>query len=153
MRRAIPIVLLDVVLALPPSLTSSDEGPVWFWFSECGGPSMTLEVRLSIPLCHAQRESVHSRRLEHAIHFTFRPRRSIRWTGYRDEDEKTAAGRPLEVDLWEAGADPDALLIGAAVSDGDTLRMNTIHIAYPTKRAETEIAGGLFVVSDPGKTP
>jgi hypothetical protein len=125
---------LGVVLALPPSLTSSDEGPVWFWFSECGGPSMTLEVRLnrdtvyqsSIPLCHAQRESVHSRGLEHAIHFTFRPRRSIRWTGYRDEAEKTAAGRPLEVDLWEAGADPDALLIGAAVSDGDTLRMNTI---------------------------
>ena len=67
--------------------------------------------------------------------------------------KKTAAGRPLEVDLWEAGADPDALLIGAAVSDGDTLRMNTIHIAYPTKRAETEIAGGLFVVSNPGKTP
>ena len=150
---------MATVLAFPLAAKSSEEGLLWFWFSKCSGPTMTLEVRLdkdiiyqsAIPLCHARRDSANSQGQEHRIHFTFRPRRSITWTGYRDQVDLTGAAQALEGDMWEAGADPDALLIGVTFADADKIYINTIHIAHPTQRDETEIARGLVVASYPAR--
>ena len=157
--------VLFVVVALNAFARSpqrTQEGPVWFWNASCGGPTMTLEVRLdktvlyrsSFPLCRADRyplNRVNSQGHTNDIHFSFRPQRPILWEGYRDTSDTTAAGQLIKCDLWQAGADPDDLLFGVSFVSAHTIYMNTIHIAHPDKRDETEIAKGLFVVSHPGK--
>lgn len=101
------------------------QGPAWFWFATCGGPAMTLEVHVggttayksTFPLCHAERGAPAEQGLATRAEFMIRPTRPIRWTGYRDVPERTAANQPLRMDLWQAGADPDAVLIGVSVMD------------------------------------
>jgi hypothetical protein len=136
---------------------SAEEGPVWFWFEACGGPFMKLQVRFddkvvyesTFPICHAPRSSIHARGGDKKLNFSFNPQRSITWLGYKDESEKTSPKQSLVGDLWLAGADPDALLIGVSFSSARSIYMNTIHIAQPGKQDQTQIAPGLVVVSMP----
>jgi hypothetical protein len=135
----------------------AQEGSVWFWFATCGGPLMTLEARFdnhiiqksTFPLCRASRESAHSQGQTGRIEFTLRPDRVIVWTGYREKDDRTAAGEVLEGNIWEAGADPDALTLGVSFVNGNRILMNTVHIAHPAGRDESEIAKGLVVRTYP----
>ena len=151
------IAVPGIVLAAGPQATPQ-EGPVWSWFAACGGPAMAIEVQLDgatvfmaeFPVCRADRESVvgQGQRIGR-IRFSLTPVRPIVWEGYRDARDITKAGQVLDGDLWQAGADPDDLLIGVSFSDGHAIYMNTIHIAHPTRPDESEIAGGLKVVTYP----
>ncbi len=148
---------VSVGLALLASRASA-EPPVWSWFSTCGGPVMELQVRLdqvtifkaSFPICRAPRESNSSQgQSAGSLHFTFRPERTITWSGYRDGQEQTKAGEVLTCDLWQAAADPDDLVIGVSFSTAKAIYMNALHVAHPSSRDETEIASGLYVVTQP----
>jgi hypothetical protein len=118
---------------------------------------MNLEVRLdrnviyksSFPLCRAERSSVHSQGQARKLHFSFKPRRAIVWRGYTAEDETTGPNQSIACDLWLAGADPDALLIGISFSTHDSIYMNTIHIAHPARRDQSEVASGLLLITNP----
>jgi hypothetical protein len=145
------------LLLLVPLARASEEGPVWFWYSTCGGPTMVIEVRLdkqllyktAVPLCLAPRDDSRTQRETHPVVVRFTPSRAIEWSGYRDQPDVTRPGQELELTLWQAGADPDDLQIGVSVAGDEMLYMNTIHIAHPKKRAESAIASGLVVVTYP----
>ena len=146
--------ILLAVMIVSPALASQEE-LVWFWFASCGGPQMKLEVRLdekiiyqsSFPLCQAKRSSDHSQGQSRQLHFTFNAPRTIVWQGYRDEDNTTNPNQVIEGDIWLAGADPDALLLGVSFIAHNTIYMNTIHIAHPTRRDVSEIASGLVIIT------
>jgi hypothetical protein len=120
---------------------------------------MTLEVRLdsgvmfksSIPLCRARRDSDDRQGQASQVDFTFRPTRTIVWTGYRETADTTTADQPIEMNIWQAGADPDALTIGMSFMDTSRILMNTIHIAHPGRRDESSIASGLSVLTYPSE--
>ncbi len=120
---------------------------------------MTLEVRLdrkvifkqSFPLCRADRSSVHGGGESKRLHFGFKPHRTIVWQGYKDQDDTTPANRVIGCDIWLAGSDPDALLLGVYFASSEASYMNTIHIAHPMQRDQTEIASGLVVTTYPTK--
>jgi len=134
------------------------EGPVWFWFAACDGPAMGIEIQLDkstiyqsvFPVCRVDRASpVSQGQRIGKIRFTFKPGRPIVWEGYRDTKDTTEAGQLLEADIWQAGADPDDLLIGLSFADARSIHMNTIHIAHPSRRDESEVAAGLTVATFP----
>src|SRR5687767_6445017 len=108
--RAILIVIGYTALMAP--VRGPQERPVWFWFATCGGPAMTVEVRLdktmlhksSVPLWRADRASVDSQGQASRIEFSLRPDRAIVWAGYRDTNDGTAANQSIEGDVWQAGA-------------------------------------------------
>jgi len=145
------------LLLLVSFARASEEGPVWFWYSNCGGPTMVIEVRLdkqllhttSVPLCHAQRDDTRTQDESRSVIVRFTPSRAIEWSGYRDQPDVSPPGHKLELTLWQAGADPDDLLIGVSAAGDEMLYMNTIHIAHPSQRDESEIADGLVVVTYP----
>lgn len=149
-------VLLLAVLLQPPT---SNEGPVWFWFATCGGPMMTLEVRLDnavlhksvFPVCRTQRGSAGSQGQAGKIELSFKPGRAIRWQGYRDGGDRSNPDDVLELHVWQAGADPPFLTLGVSVAGRGRLLMNTVHIAEPVRRQETAIASGLLVITYPTK--
>ena len=132
---------------------------VWFWSATCGGPELTLEVRLAteivyrsvLPICRAERSSPASQGQRARMDFAFRPARSIEWRGYRDEPDMTDANQALSFDLWQAGADAGHLTIGLSVRAKDRVVMNTVHIAKPAERSDTPIAEGLVVSTYPAQ--
>jgi hypothetical protein len=153
--------VLAVVLTVSATVTTisqgTQEGPVWFWFATCGGPLMTLEVQLdnrivqkaTFPLCRSNRASIQSQGQAGRMEFTFRPGRAIVWKGYRETTDRTAANEMLEGNIWEAGAEPDALILGVSFVNGDRVLMNSVHIAHPAARDESAVATGLVIRTYP----
>jgi hypothetical protein len=149
--------LIGLSAALMTPAQVAQDGAVWFWFATCGGPAMTLEVRLdkavlhktSFPLCRAARASADSQGQASRIEFSFRSSRPIVWTGYRERADRTPTGQVLEGNIWQAGADSDALTIGITFVTRNRILTNTIHIAHPDRRDESTIAKGLSLVTYP----
>lgn len=151
------VAAIAIAGVLPAAPTTARDDSVWFWFSTCGGPMMTVEVKFdgaslsktSVPVCRAPRGSAASQGQAGRTDFVFTAPRGITWTGYRDAADRTRAGERIEGDLWQAGGEPDALLIGISFMTTDRILINTIHIAHPTRRDETAIARGLVVLTYP----
>lgn len=151
------VLVLASIVALIPADARPQTERVWWWFAACGGPMMTIEVKsgalvvtkASVPLCRAPRDSRSSQGGAGRIDFSFRPRQPIVWRGYRDKVDRTSAGEDIQGSLWEAGADHDALLIGVSFSTQDRILVNTIHIAHPNLRDQSNIASGLTVITYP----
>ncbi len=118
---------------------------------------MKLEVRFdqkiiyqsSFPLCRAERLSTHSEGQKKKLDFVFDAPRAIVWQGYRDEDNTTNPNQEIEGNIWLAGADPDAMLLGVSFTSRGSIYMNTLHIAYPNRRQVSEIEPGLLIITEP----
>jgi hypothetical protein len=151
------VVFICLLFILPVAAQNDDE-PVWFWFSTCGGPVMKIEVRLykelifqsTFLLCHAKRSSKDSQgQSAGKIEYSFTASRAIVWSGYRDQDDRTLPGSRFTGYLWQAGAGADHLIIGVQFVGSEMIYMNTLHIAYPDRKVESEIADGLKVITYP----
>jgi len=136
---------------------ASQEGPVWFWFGTCSGTALKLEVKFdqklvyqsSFPICHSERANIPDIISKKELDFVFRSPRAITWEGYRDVDNITGPNQKLYGQIWLAGSDPDDLVLGIAFTSGKDIYMNTIHVAYPNRKAGTEIETGLVVITEP----
>src|SRR5260221_12686924 len=114
LAKTVVVLLMIAAATVTAAGQAAPEGPVWYWFATCGGPLMTLEVRLddrmvyksTFPLCRTNRDTVQSQGQAGRIEFTFRPERAIVWEGYREANDRTAANEVIEGNIWEAGADP-----------------------------------------------
>lgn len=161
-RAALLGVGIAAALALALAASASrppQAGRVWFWFKSCGGPRMTLQVRLdgatifgsSFPICKGKRSSISRAVRKKHLNFTFKPSRAIVWKGYRDSDNTSRPGQAIKGSIWLAGSDPDDLVLGLVFMTRNSIYMNTIHIAHPGKRDQTEIEPGLAVTTYPAK--
>ena len=148
------------------SFSPADDSDSWFWFASCdGSDSLTLRVLLDngalytrrFKICRLSRDSATDRlQSKTSLAFSFHAPRRLVWWGYRAEEEQaetTATAMAFEMQMWEAGADPDALLIGVVAGAHDGLHMNTIHIAHPGASDTTEVADGLLIVTAPSGRP
>jgi hypothetical protein len=146
---------LVVMLLAPTRLLAQQHDTVWAWFTHCRQQrNVALDVRLdqrliyhsSFPICRVERQKEPRKHLE----FSFKAPRSIVWKGYRsDEGDTTIANTEFEVSIWQAGGDPDDLLLGVGVSAADGLHMNTIVIFQPDKSSLDQLADGLSVSTRP----
>jgi hypothetical protein len=148
-------VWLVATLLAPAPLLAQQSDTVWAWFTRCRQPrNVALDVRLdlrlvyhsSFPICRVERKLEPQKRLE----FSFKAPKAIVWKGYRsDEGDTTVAHTDFKVSIWQAGGDPDDLLLGIGVSAADGLHMNTILIVWPDKANLDQLADGLSVTSRP----
>jgi len=137
--------------------SESQEGPVWHWQARGYGQRMKLEVRLdnkrifttTFSVAQTGRSAIPKRSFAKKIQFSFKPERSIVWSGYRDEDVVSPAKQRIECDIWMAGADENAIILGVSFDRPDAILMNTLDLASPTNEAKSEIADGLVLVTSP----
>jgi len=59
----------------------------------------------------------------------------------------------IEGNIWQAGADPDALLLGLSFMTKDQVLLNTIHIVKPGKATQSEVDSGIVVKTYPMRSP
>ncbi len=147
--------LLFTVLAASPAVTqqqSSAEpeagGAVWTWSKRCNGDhKLGMSVRLDgkmlyrgiLPICLGSRDAEDGR-----VEFHFAGGHTFQQREYR-----TRSTDSIEVDIWQAGGDPDALILGIAFYTSKEELLNTLHIARPDKQTSTEIDKGLFITTYP----
>ena len=118
---------------------------------------MKLEVRLdqkiifatSFPVCRLADADAEKGYENKRLKFSFKAGRPIVWKGYRDDQPASTAGQNIDCDIWMAGADPTAVIIGISFSRPDTILMNTLHIAVPSEKKSSEIEDGLVVLTFP----
>ena len=57
----------------------------------------------------------------------------------------------IEGTIWQAGADPDAILLGVSLMTRDQVLLNTVHILKPGRATESELDRGLVIKTYPIK--
>jgi len=149
---------LAILLALVTESVALKKESVWLWFQSCGGAKMGLEVTLdgaavyntTFPICCKRiRDSAESKWQQRILKFSFVPKRMITWEGYLDENNATKAGQLIEGNVWQAGADPDALIIGLSFKTENKVYMNTLYVARPGIFDRREIEPGLVITTRP----
>jgi hypothetical protein len=156
-RKSSSIVALILVAASSVafsqgSLLGADR--VWFWFGDCtNGKLMGLEVLVegqavyhsSFRACLMERTDANSeaeRRIR-AFHssggHTFQHR-------YRTTKEEQ-----IEGNIWQAGADPDDILLGISFSTKNRILLNTIHIVRPGKPTQSTLDRDVVIKTYPLK--
>lgn len=63
----------------------------------------------------------------------------------------TKTTETLEGTIWQAGADPDDILLGVSFLAHDQVLLNTIHITKPGKSTESNLDAGLVIKTYLGK--
>lgn len=144
--------LFTALAALPAvaqqiSMHSQSGNKVWIWSKQCNGRrKLSVIVRsdtnvllsVVLPICRGSRE-VENEKVE--FHFagghTFKGKYPTRSTDL------------VEGDIWQAGGEPNAIILGVSFADSKQELLNTLHIARPEKKASSELDEGLSITTDP----
>jgi hypothetical protein len=128
----------------------------WYWMgADCHGcKKLGLELlldgktvyRCSIRVSRIERDEASSKHLARTLVFSFKG-------GHNFQGEyPTTPQQTIEVNIWQAGADPDMLILGLSfVSSGQKGRivLNTLHFAKPDRAFEMLLDRGLVIRTYP----
>jgi hypothetical protein len=139
--------VLQVCLLVHPAAA---EGPVWHWYAQCS-PTRTIQMEVmfkqkpiyqaSFPACAMRREEkLALEEPQRILAFFFQAPASLFGNEY-----KRLGTRRIEGNIWEAGSDPDAILLGVSFDTGNQILLNTIHVAEIDKPTQTTLASGLII--------
>lgn len=119
---------------------------VWTWSRGCNGDhKLNVTVRLDakvlyhgvLPICRGSRDAEDGRA---EFHFP---------GGHNFQGEyPTRSADRIEGDIWQAGGDPDDLILGISFASAKQILLNTVHIARPGKQTSSELDKGLFITTD-----
>ena len=152
LRRAIfGVVMLALVLtsgtAFSQASISSPDEVVWHWFGDCrNGKTMGAEVILggkriyatSFSICPMRRTQIEAEKRILEFYFEV-PARIF------GEEFKAIGTQRIEGNIWEAGSERDAIVLGVSFSTRDRVLLNTLHFAYADRASEAELAKALVI--------
>jgi hypothetical protein len=155
MRRTIVAILLvnlwtAYAAALPQGVARTSEATgTWRWFENCSGKNnLGLVVLLDgkavyrsrFPVCRNNGPTPTSE--ERKLVFHFKGGRVFQG------EYRTLPTQTIEANIWQAGADPNALLLGVTFVS-DRVLLNTIHIAKPDSTSVSQLDRGIVVRTFP----
>lgn len=147
-------ILLFISVVLPTAVTAQQSTPsprtgelVWTWSRQCSG-TQKLNVTVSLQrkvlyrgvlaICRGSREAENGR-----VEFHFAGGHIFQGK-YR-----TRATDSVEGNIWQAGGDPDALVLGVSFDTKKRILLNTLHIAKPDSRTSSQLDDGLYITTAP----
>ena len=123
---------------------------VWTWSAQCGTKqqlrvTVHLQSRLIyqglLPICRGNRDAE-----DGMAEFHF-------FSGQVFGGEYRAGElESIEGDIWQAGGEKDALVLGISLATKNQVMLNTLHIARPHKKTSTELDNGLYITTIPVMT-
>jgi hypothetical protein len=146
-------VLATLSFALPAVL-SPQEAPasrerLWTWFGNCNEDRrIAIELLMngkvvyhsSFPICPISDPSKETKK---TVAF------SIKGGHVFQGEYHTSQTQTIEGNIWQAGADPDAILLGVSFSAANRVLLNTIHVAKPYSVSRSDIDRGIVVRTFP----
>ena len=158
MQRIVSFFALVFVTILPVAIPQSppqQPEKVWFWFGDCPKPTvMGVQVLLEgksiyqshFRACQMNRTDPNTEREQ-------KVRTSFHFSGghFFQSTHQTGKTETIEGSIWQAGADPDDILLGVSFLAHDQILLNTIHIVRPNKSTESNLDAGLVIKTYPVK--
>jgi len=140
---------ITLLLVIATSMSALAEEPLWQWSEKCSGNNaIELEVlmdgitidRSSIPICRVSSGASESHTNPISYHFR---------GGHVFGEYRTVHTQTIEGNVWQAGSDPDELLLGISFSTKKQVLLNTIHIAKPGRVSSSEVGRGIVIRTFP----
>ncbi len=140
-------VLIAVPAVAQPSSLAENSDVVWTWSKRCNGDyKLGVTVRLDgkvlyrgvLPICRGSRNAEDGR-----VEFHFAGGHTFQ------RDYRTRTTDSIEGDIWQAGGEPEALILGISFDTDKQILLNSIHIAKPGKQTSSEVDKGLFITTYP----
>jgi len=137
--------LLLISATLSASAMAQDV--VWNWSRECKGQrQLNVTIRLEgkvlyqglLPICPGTRGAADGR-----VKFHFS---SGDLFGGRYRARKTEI---IEGDIWQAGGEADALILGVSFATKHQILLNTLHVAKVDMKSNVELDKGLSIITYP----
>jgi len=149
-RLATVLLLFLAITTANPQVAKKSSGS-WHWFQPCKDSSaLSIEVLVekklvyssSFPICSTATNPKPEQEKK-ILKFFF-------VGGHRFQGEyRTTSAQKIEGNIWQAGADPDALLLGVSFMTQGQILLNTIHIAKPNAPSVWELDRGVVVKTFP----
>ncbi|PYO61536.1 MAG: hypothetical protein DMD28_08760 [Gemmatimonadetes bacterium] len=149
---ALALALVPVSVSGQASTSARDE-VVWHWFADCaGGDSLVLDVTLdgkpiyssAFPICRLHRGAIKPEPQQRLLQLRFNgvPRRF----GARHPSTDTVS---IQGNIWEAGGERHAILLGVSFATEDKVLLNTVHLAQANAASRSERVRGLVITTRP----
>jgi len=146
------LLFLTVLFAVPAVAQQTPTRPetpevVWTWSKQCEdnhklGVTISLERKVLyrgvLSICRGSREGENGR-----VSFHFAG--SHLFQG----EYRTRSTDSIEGDIWQAGGEPDVLILGISFETKKQILLNTLHIARPDKQTSSELDKSLFITTHP----
>ncbi len=139
--------LTATAVAQQPTARPETPEVVWTWSEQCSGNhKLGLTVRLErkvlyrgvLPICRGSRDAENG---QVKFHFA---------GGHLFQGEyRTRSTDSIEGDIWQAGGEPDALILGISFVTKNQILLNTLHLAWPNRQVSSELDRGLFITTYP----
>jgi len=126
--------------------------PRMYWFGKCRESTyLGIEVlvsgkmihRSSFPICPVDSSSTEKEPRPKIVAF-FMKGGNVFQGKYR-----TTPSQKIEGNIWQAGADPGAIIFGVSFAAKNQILLNTIHVAKVNNESKSEIDFGIIVRTFP----
>ena len=94
----------------------------------------------AFPACRMRRGDIGEESPQRDLAFTFRSNAAIFGSEFR-----SLGTTQVEGNIWRAGGDPDALLLGVSFATPQRILLNSIHVARPHQTSRSVLAQGLTI--------
>lgn len=156
-RQASYLLLFFVALfpasAVNQELSMQQKAPdvVWTWSKQCSTKlQLNVSVRLDgkvlyqgfIPICRGVRDGEDGR-----VDFGFSSSHLF------DRQYRARKTDTIEGNIWQAGGETDALILGVSFATKKQSLLNTLHVASPDRKTSTELDKGLYITTYPVSAP
>jgi hypothetical protein len=126
---------------------------VWQWFEGCQ-PEKQMRVNVllhgkslysaAFPACRMRRGEIPDESPQKVLVFSFQGSAGLFGAEFR-----RLGTRDIEGNIWRAGGEPDAILLGVSFATPDQILLNSIHIATARKASRSALARGLIIATSP----
>ena len=130
-----------------PAHAEKTSGGVWTWSERCHGDhKLGVTVRLStevlykgvLSICRGSRDAENGRAV---FHFA---------GGHLFQGKyHTHSTDSIKGDIWQAGGESDALILGISFDTKNQILLNTLHIAKPDTQASSELDKNIVITTYP----
>jgi hypothetical protein len=124
----------------------------WYWYGGCREPkTLGLEILLdgksiyhsSFRICRMRSTDVPPLREGPEVAF------SLRGGHVFQGNLRTSPKEMVEANIWQAGCEPDGLLLGISFSAKGRVLLNTLHLAKADRASEALLDRGLVIRTNP----
>ncbi len=148
-------ILSLLLVALSPVAFSQEPLPanrVWFWFGDCAngklmGLDLLVEGRIvyhsGFRACLMERTDANAQGESKTRAFYFSGGHNFQGVYATTKEEQ------VEGNIWEAGADPDDILLGVSFATLNQVLLNTIHIVKPGKPTQSTLDRNVIIKTYP----
>jgi hypothetical protein len=153
--RVLCLIAFSAVIAAEISISqqvSGQEDSLWFWDGKCAnGENIGIQVlvdgqmvyRSRFRACHVKRTETLTKSENEAQVFEFSGGHTFQNEFHTSKKEK------IEGNIWQAGADPDDILLGVSFGAPHQILLNTIHIVEPHKPTQSTLDRNAIIKTFP----